>query len=184
MEEPQSKGGHAIDGNWNVGGSLCCLPRIDYPVRRLSSVKISSVKTPQCELSTLTFSLFCRCCRYCAPFFITTDINVQKAVKPLAKYLWLGAFFWAPVAVSEGILLARRELGFLAGVYLATTALLPPVLLKIKFQQGNVAMVWAAFGIFQVFRTVFFTGRIWLAPVIQKLFGRSEISKQAKLARE
>jgi len=139
---------------------------------------------PRCELSSLTFSFLCCCFRYCAPFFITSDINVQKAVKPLAKYLWLGAFFWAPVAVSEGILLARRELGFLAGVYLATTALLPPVLLKIKFQQGTVAMVWAAFGIFQVFRTVFFTGRIWLAPVIQKLFGRSEISKQAKLARE
>ena len=56
-------------------------------------------------------------------YFITSDKVVQTAVKPLAKYLWLGAFFWAPVAVSEGILLARRELGFLAGVYLASTAL-------------------------------------------------------------
>jgi Na+-driven multidrug efflux pump len=106
---------------------------------------------------------------YCA-FFITSDPVVQSAVKPLAKYLWLGAFFWAPVAVSEGILLARRELGFLAGVYLMSTVLLPPALMRIKFQQGSVSAVWACFGIFQVFRTIFFTGRIWWIPALQRLF--------------
>lgn len=120
--------------------------------------------------------------RYKAPFFITSDTVVHKAVKPLAKYLWLGAFFWAPVAVSEGILLARRELGFLAGVYLTSTALLPPLLLKIKFNQGDVSLIWAAFGVFQVFRTVLFTGRIWLTPVLQKVCRGNKSSNQVKLA--
>lgn len=113
--------------------------------------------------------------------FITSDAVVQKAVQPLAKYLWLGAFFWAPVAVSEGILLARRELSFLAAVYLASTALLPPVLLQIKFRQGSVGLVWASFGVFQVFRTIFFTGRIWWVPALQKLFSNKS-KKENKLA--
>lgn len=91
----------------------------------------------------------------------------------MAKYLWLGAFFWAPVAISEGILLARRELGFLAAVYLMSTALLPPALLQIKFRQGSVDLVWASFCVFQVFRTIFFTGKIWWVPALKRLlFGK------------
>lgn len=98
-------------------------------------------------------------------------------MKPLAKYLWIGAFFWAPIAVSEGILLARRELGFLAAVYLMSTALLPPALLHIKFNHGSVALVWAAFGAFQVFRTVCFTGKIWWGPFLKRLFAGKKASK-------
>ena len=93
---------------------------------------------------------------------ITSDGVVQTAVKPLAKYLWWSAFLWAPVAVSEGILLARRELKFLAGVYLMTTALLPPALLRVKGSSGGrVEQVWACFAAFQLFRSLLFTGKIW-----------------------
>jgi Na+-driven multidrug efflux pump len=104
-------------------------------------------------------------------YFITTDSVIQKAIQPMAKYLWLGAFFWAPVAVSEGVLLARLELKFLASVYLLSTALLPPVLLRIKHQGGTVGQVWSCFVIFQLFRAILFTGRIWGGFALQHLFG-------------
>jgi Na+-driven multidrug efflux pump len=103
---------------------------------------------------------------------ITSDSSVQQAVKPLAKYLWLGTFFWAPIAVSEGVLLARRELKFLAGVYLASTALLPPALLRVKFRGGDVGQVWACFAVFQLFRAVLFSGRLWGGPFLERLLGR------------
>lgn len=104
--------------------------------------------------------------------WITTDTIIQEAVKPLAKYLWLGAFFWAPVAVAEGVLLARLELKFLAGIYLVSTALLPPALLRVKFQQGNVGQVWGCFVVFQIFRAIMFTGRIWGGFAMQRIFGK------------
>ncbi|KAG7351638.1 MATE efflux family protein [Nitzschia inconspicua] len=93
---------------------------------------------------------------------LTSDGAVKAAVQPLAKYLWAGAFLTAPVAVSEGILLARRELGYLATVYVLTTALLPPALIRVKLMGGNVEQVWACFAAFQLFRAFFFAGRIWL----------------------
>jgi len=114
---------------------------------------------------------------------ITTDKVIQNAVKPLAKYLWMGAFFWAPVAVSEGVLLARLELGFLASIYLLSTALLPPALLQIKFRQGTVDQVWACFVVFQLCRAVAFTGRIWGGFAMQRLFGgANKKEKQPKTA--
>lgn len=109
---------------------------------------------------------------------LTSDPAVKNAVKPLAKYLWAGAFLTAPVAVSEGILLARRELKYLAGIYLMTTALLPPTLLRVKVG-GSVEQVWACFAAFQLCRAVFFTGRIWSGSVfkaITNLFGKTSKS--------
>jgi Na+-driven multidrug efflux pump len=106
-------------------------------------------------------------------YFLTSDSTVQSAVKPLAKYLWMGAFFWAPVAVAEGVLLARRELGFLAFVYLFSTALLPPALLQVKFRQGDVGQVWACFVAFQLFRATFFVSRVWGPKLIDKLKGKA-----------
>jgi Na+-driven multidrug efflux pump len=103
--------------------------------------------------------------------WITTDTVIQKAIQPMAKYLWLGAFFWAPVAVSEGVLLARLELKFLASIYLLSTALLPPALLRVKHQGGTVGQVWSCFVIFQLFRAITFTGRIWGGFALQHLFG-------------
>jgi len=100
---------------------------------------------------------------------ITTDPGVQVAVKPLAKYLLAGSFLAAPVAVAEGILLARRELKFLAGVYLVSTALLPSALIWVKNIGGNVEQVWGCFAAFQLFRALCFIGRIYGGPILQKL---------------
>lgn len=111
--------------------------------------------------------------------FITSDLTVQVALQPLAKYLWMGAFFWAPVAVAEGVLLARRELGFLAGVYLASTALLPPALLRIKYLKGNVGQVWACFAAFQLFRAICFSSKIWLLPMLQRMLKGGNNNQQA-----
>lgn len=106
---------------------------------------------------------------------LTSDPVVQDAVKPLAKYLWAGAFLTAPVAVSEGILLARRELKFLAIVYVISTIMLPPALIRVKVMGGNVEQVWACFAVFQLFRAGFFAGRIWSGTlwkaIGEKFFG-------------
>jgi hypothetical protein len=103
---------------------------------------------------------------------LTSDITVQDAVKPLAKYLFAGAFLTAPVAVAEGVLLARRELKFLASVYLVSTMLLPPALLRIKRIGGTVVDVWSAFAIFQLFRALCFVGRIWGGKLISSIHAR------------
>jgi Na+-driven multidrug efflux pump len=100
---------------------------------------------------------------------ITSDKTVQMAVKPLARQLFFGTLFWAPVAVSEGILLARRELSFLASVYLVSTALLPPALLMVKFRDGDVGQVWSCFVVFQIFRAICFTMRIWGPGLWQRM---------------
>lgn len=100
---------------------------------------------------------------------LTSDPVVKNAVKPLAKYLWAGAFLTAPVAVSEGLLLARRELKYLAGVYVLTTALLPSALLRVKNVGGSVEQVWACFAVFQLCRAGFFAGRIWSGSVLNAI---------------
>jgi Na+-driven multidrug efflux pump len=104
---------------------------------------------------------------------LSSDVAVQEAVKPLAPYLFAGCFLTAPVAVSEGILLARRELKFLASVYIVSTTLLPPALLRIKKLQEPVSYVWGAFAVFQLFRASCFTLRIWGNGVVKKLIGAS-----------
>jgi Na+-driven multidrug efflux pump len=100
---------------------------------------------------------------------LTSDPTIQNAVKPLGKYLWAGAFLTAPVAVSEGVLLARRELKFLASVYVISTMLLPPALIRVKVLGGNVEQVWACFAVFQLFRAACFAGKIWTRPVLKGL---------------
>ena len=118
---------------------------------------------------------------------LTSDGVVQEAVKPLAKYLWAGAFLTAPVAVSEGVLLARRELSFLAAIYVISTALLPAALLHVKHIGGNVVQVWSCFAFFQLFRATCFTGRIWSGSVLNGIRGlipgsAREDSKKVKKA--
>ena len=75
------------------------------------------------------------------PFILTNDAMVQRAVKPLALPLFLGSILTAPVAVSEGVLLARREMKFLAGVYVLSTLLFPFGLLTLKKTGAPVANV-------------------------------------------
>ena len=104
-----------------------------------------------------------------APNFLTNDLVVQEAVKPLALPLFLGSLLTAPVAVSEGILLARRELKFLASVYIASTAIFPFALFKIKKTGAPVTHVWFGFAIFQLFRATCFTSRLWGAQILKKV---------------
>mmetsp|Transcript_19885 Transcript_19885/g.24546 ORF Transcript_19885/g.24546 Transcript_19885/m.24546 type:complete len:531 (+) Transcript_19885:95-1687(+) len=92
---------------------------------------------------------------------VTSDVDVRALAKTLAAPLAIGVGLTAPVAVSEGILLARRELKYLAGVYMASIALLPSVLLKVKMGGGHVRQVWWVFAGFQLFRALCFAGRIW-----------------------
>ncbi|CAJ1947588.1 unnamed protein product [Cylindrotheca closterium] len=109
---------------------------------------------------------------------LTSDATVQEAVKPLAKYLLAGAFLTAPVAVSEGILLAKRELKYLASIYLISTALLPSALVRVKVIGGNVEQVWACFAVFQLFRATCFGGKIWLPSLLRKVNGMLSHSKK------
>ena len=92
---------------------------------------------------------------------LTNDAAVVAALRPLALPLALGALLTAPVAVSEGVLLARRQLRFLAGVYVASVALLPPALLAVKRAGGPVVNVWWCFAAFQAGRAACFTAAIW-----------------------
>jgi len=114
---------------------------------------------------------------------LTSDETVKTAVKPLAKYLWAGAFLTAPVAVSEGVLLARRELGYLATVYIASTAVFPTFLLQIKKTAGPVVDVWSYFAWFQLFRAVCFAGKIWGGSLLKKIgLGRKRATPAAAAA--
>ena len=114
---------------------------------------------------------------------LTSDVVVKNAVKPLAKYLWAGAFLTAPVAVSEGILLARRDLKFLAGVYVLTTLLLPSALLQVK-SVGGVEQVWACFAVFQLCRATLFASRIWSASVSKAIANLFVSSRNTEMGKE
>ena len=100
---------------------------------------------------------------------LTNDATVRAAVAPLAAPLAAGALLTAPVAVSEGVLLARRELRFLAAVYVASIALLPPALIAVKLAGGPVARVWGCFAAFQLFRAVCFFLRIEGGALLDKM---------------
>lgn len=97
------------------------------------------------------------------PGFITKDIAIQGATYPLASILGAGVLLTAPVAVSEGTLIARGELSYLAIVYFISTALLPPVLRYIRAGGGPVSQVWICFAAFQLFRSSCFVGRLSLS---------------------
>jgi len=103
------------------------------------------------------------------PFLLTNDATVQSAVRPMAAPLLISALLTAPVSVSEGVLLARRELKYLASVYLVSTAIFPFALSTIKKSAGPVVNVWIGFALFQLFRAVCFTGRIWGPSIIQAM---------------
>jgi len=112
------------------------------------------------------------------PFFLTNDITVQNAVRPLAVPLLISALLTAPVSVSEGVLLARRELKYLASVYLVSTAIFPFALSTIKKSAGKVVHVWTGFAFFQLFRAFCFTGRIW-GPNILQAIGNIRLNKDS-----
>jgi Na+-driven multidrug efflux pump len=92
---------------------------------------------------------------------LTSDAAVREAVRPLAAPLAMGTLLCGPIGASEGVLLGRRQVGFLAGVYVATVALLTPALLAVKTRGGPVALVWTCFAAFQACRAALFSGYLW-----------------------
>ena len=80
----------------------------------------------------------------------------------------LSLLLTGPVCAGEGTLLARRQLGFLAGVYALSTAVLPFVLLGIK-RRGPVSAVWTTFALFQMVRAFAFTARVWLPEMRRRV---------------
>jgi len=113
------------------------------------------------------------------PFILTNDAIVQASVKPLALPLFLGGLLTAPVAVSEGVLLARRELKYLASVYVLSTIIFPFGLFKLKASGGPVSNVWYGFVFFQMFRAACFTGKLWGRPLIAKVATKIGLKKAA-----
>lgn len=113
------------------------------------------------------------------PFILTNDAVVQASVKPLALPLFLGGLLTAPVAVSEGVLLARRELKYLASVYVLSTIIFPFGLFKLKAGGGPVSNVWYGFVFFQMFRAACFTGKLWGRPFIAKVATKIGLKKAA-----
>ena len=115
------------------------------------------------------------------PGLLTKDKMIWDAVFPLAAPLVVSGMLTAPVAVSEGVLLARRELKFLASVYLVSTALLPSVLMKIKRNgsPSGVVQVWTCFAAFQLFRAICFTGKLWGRRLLRRILnlGQSKTEK-------
>jgi len=109
------------------------------------------------------------------PGIVTKDAAVQAAARPLASILAGAILLTAPVAVSEGTLIARKELSYLAGVYFLSTALLPPVLRRIRAGGGPVSQVWVCFALFQLFRSSCFAGRLLMG-------GGDEKTKEAEAA--
>mmetsp|Transcript_418 Transcript_418/g.546 ORF Transcript_418/g.546 Transcript_418/m.546 type:complete len:354 (-) Transcript_418:107-1168(-) len=103
------------------------------------------------------------------PFILTNDAMVQASVRPLALPLFLGSLLTAPVAVSEGVLLARRELKYLASVYVFSTIAFPFGLFKLKTSGGPVSNVWYGFVFFQMFRALCFTGKLWGRSILVSL---------------
>lgn len=114
------------------------------------------------------------------PFILTNDPFVQSSVRPLALPLFLGSLLTAPVAVSEGVLLARRELKYLAGVYMFSTIVFPFGLFTLKKSGGPVSNVWYGFVFFQLFRALCFTGKLWGGSVLGKLASLIGMNKNGK----
>jgi putative MATE family efflux protein len=106
---------------------------------------------------------------YLFPMILTNDALIQSSVRPLALPLLLGGLLTAPVAISEGVLLARRELKYLASVYVFSTIAFPFGLFKLKTSGGPVSNVWYGFVLFQMFRALCFTGKIWGREVLSKI---------------
>jgi len=114
------------------------------------------------------------------PFILTNDGMVQRAVRPLALPLFLGSLLTAPVAVSEGVLLARRELKYLASVYVLSTVLFPFGLFRLKVSGAPVSHVWYGFVFFQLFRALCFTGKLWGGVAVERIASLLGSKKKAE----
>jgi len=120
--------------------------------------------------------LFAASIPYFFSWLLTTNHDIQEAAKPLAFPLFLGTVLAAPIAVSEGVVLSKQHMVYMTCVYVVTTLLLPPRLLRIKQQSqqeqddqdgGLEALgdIWQCFVAFQCIRAILFTTRVY-GPIV------------------
>lgn len=122
-------------------------------------------------LAVTVVSSTAACIPYFLPFVLTNDTIVQTSVKPMALPLLLSSLLTAPMAVSEGILLARSDLKYLVIVYISGTIAISIALLKMKELEVSILTQWYIFVLFQLFRAIMPTGRVWGGLIVRKITG-------------
>jgi Na+-driven multidrug efflux pump len=108
----------------------------------------------------------------CIPFFsgfFTTDPNVRALVNMVVPYL-MGFFaVHGIVCGSEGLLLGRKDLGFLGKMYAGFFAVVPYLMLRVKnsavsaienTSRINLTSVWKIFVGYQIFRAIAWSARL------------------------
>mgnify|MGYP006143913185 CR=1 FL=1 len=95
---------------------------------------------------------------------LTTDAAVAAGMRTLALPLSVAVLLTGAVTASEGTLLARRKLGALSAVYVASVALLPFMLTS----AASASTIWTTFASFQAIRAVAFTGRVWAPRLMRR----------------
>jgi hypothetical protein len=90
----------------------------------------------------------------------TADPAVAAALKPLALPLFLAAALHSLICSAEGVLLVRKDLGFLGKVYALSAVVMPLALLALKQQGAGLLGVWVAFVGFQATRVVILNCRV------------------------
>ena len=93
----------------------------------------------------------------------TQDLSVVAAMKPLAMPLFLAGAFHGFICSAEGVLLVRRDLGFLGKIYAASAIIMPAVLLQLKRRAAPVPEIWTAFVWFQAIRALILNLRVRLS---------------------
>ena len=109
---------------------------------------------------------------------LTNDLTVRLAVRPLAAPLAASYILCGPLALAEGVLLARRQLKFLASVYIATVALLPPALIAAKQRGGPIVLVWTIFAVFNLCRAILFGARVWGSQLLERRSASAAIKRK------
>lgn len=99
---------------------------------------------------------------------LTNDATVRLAARPLAAPLAASYVMCGPLALAEGVLLARRQLKFLAGIYLATVAILPAALVTVQRRGGAIGSIWTVFAIFNLCRALLFGARVWGSQLLDR----------------
>lgn len=96
----------------------------------------------------------------CLGTLFTRDLAVLEALKPLALLLFASVGLHGFICSAEGVLLVRRELGFLGKIYATSAVLMPAWLLHLKRTGASLPAVWSAFVVFQLVRAVVLTWRV------------------------
>jgi Na+-driven multidrug efflux pump len=95
----------------------------------------------------------------------TSDVAVIAALKPLAPLLFMSAALHSLVCSAEGILFARRELGFLGKVYALSAVAMPYALITLKQKSAGLPVIWTSFVMFQFVRAAILNCKVhWPRP--------------------